>query len=479
MEYDWSGRTLEVIFPDSLKKNTTYSVSIGAAVADLNNNNKMTEAFNFSFSTGIAIDSCKISGQVFDTEPAGVMIFAYRDKTGKLDISKEEPDYISQVGKNGIYSLTGLGFGEYNVFALRDKLRDYVYKEGEDQIGIPFNPVKMTRDSSKYSDLDFFLSMDDTVKPHINKVVMTDRNHIAVEFSKAVDSTKLKPENFFLIDSTSGKKNGMKYFYKGQGKPYQFFLSFSDSIKSSPQLFLAANNIIDKNGNKLDYEAVSITNNLKTDTSTIKINKILGQYQNDLLDYEIPEIYVQFDHGFNNSAPVEGISVVDSKDKPFRIKIDNIDNSAFKVGFTDKLKPKTELTLKIDLKKFKDFSGKTADSLYKRKFTVINDLDFSGASGIVACPDSSNDIYIVLEKADREKKTYKQKAGKKGEFDLKKVVPGKYLLWSFIDADKDKSYSRGKVNPFTYSEKFKYYPDTLNLRARWPVGDLKIQFDKK
>lgn len=156
LEFDWSGRTVEVKFPDSLKNNTTYSIIIGANVTDLNNNNKMAEAFGFAFSTGNIIDSCKISGKVYDPEPSGILIFAYRDKGKELNLSKDQPDYISQVGKTGIYSLSGLGFGEYHVFALKDKLMDYLYTEGDDRIGIPSNAVSLFKDSSGYKDMNFF-----------------------------------------------------------------------------------------------------------------------------------------------------------------------------------------------------------------------------------------------------------------------------------------------------------------------------------
>lgn len=478
LEYDWSGRTLEVIFPDSLKANTTYSVTIGTDVADLNNRNKMAEAFNFSFSTGGKIDSCKISGKVYDRQPAGVMVFAYKDKGDTLDVSRHIPDYISQVGKNGNYLLTGLGYGDYLVFAMRDKLRDYIYKGGDDQIGIPAGPVFLKNDSSKISGLDYFLLSEDTVKPHINKVLMTDKYHLMLEFSKNIDSSKLKPENFFIIDSTTQVKTELKYFYKGQGKTDQFFLSFKDSVNNKGQLYVTVTNLIDLKGNKLDFEAASFTYNSRPDTSAAKVIKINGQYPPDMLDYETPEIFVQFDDGFDNNIPAGSVSVLDSKGKSIPVKINNLDNSSFIIGFSEKIKPKSELMLQLELKNFKDVSGKTLDSLYKKKFTIINDIDFSGASGTVISSDTTGSVYVVLEKAETDKKTYTQKTDKKGNFDIKKVVPGKYLVWSYIDKDKNKAYSKGKVKPFEFSEKFKFYSDTLNLRARWPVGDIRINIDK-
>ncbi len=91
LKYDWSGKTLDVYFKDSLKKNTTYTVTIGTDVKDLNNSNKMAEAFTFAFSTGLKIDKGIINGKVYDPNPDGVMVFAYKEEQKQIDISKQKP----------------------------------------------------------------------------------------------------------------------------------------------------------------------------------------------------------------------------------------------------------------------------------------------------------------------------------------------------------------------------------------------------
>ena len=106
-EYDWSGKTLTVYFKDSLKQNRTYTVTIGTDAKDLNNGNKMAEPFTFAFSTGNKIDKGKISGKVYNPNPDGVMIFAYQKKEKEIDPGKQKPDFISQVGKNGKFTLVG------------------------------------------------------------------------------------------------------------------------------------------------------------------------------------------------------------------------------------------------------------------------------------------------------------------------------------------------------------------------------------
>ena len=59
-------------------------------------------------------------------------------------------------------------------------------------------------------------------------------------------------------------------------------------------------------------------------------------------------------------------------------------------------------------------------------------------------------------------------------FNFERVLPGKYILWAFFDEDSNGVYSYGTVDPLEYAESFIFYPDTLELRARWPVGDIEI-----
>ena len=143
----------------------------------------------------------------------------------------------------------------------------------------------------------------------------------------------------------------------------------------------------------------------------------------------------------------------------------------------EKLKQSTDYTLKLDLKNYSDLSGNKIDSVFQNQFTTSSELDFSGVSGTVTMNDSTQ-TSVVLESADAVKRTYKQKVDLKKNFDFKKVIPGKYLVWSFKDKNKNGKYDFGNSSPFKLSEEFKYYPDTLNLRARWPVSGVNIDFQK-
>jgi hypothetical protein len=478
VKYDWSGKTLTVTFNDTLKKNTTYTISIGTDVKDINNGNKMAESFLLAFSTGNKIDLGKISGKVYDQNSEGVMIFAFKENGKEFNTETQKPDYISQVGKNGNYALQGMGEGNYNVIAIRDKFRDYKYQKNEDEYGVQFKNINLNEKLENITDVNFFMMMEDTIAPKVKNVFMKDKNHIFVQFTKGIDSTKILPSNYYLIDSATNKKVFPKYFYKGEAKPNQYIIGLTDSLENKDSWMLVTKNVVDLKGNITALEKTRFAIKEERDTLSLKLNRILGKLPEGRIDYEKPELILVFNNVIDSTTIKEKLIIQDSKEEklPFEIKRD--DDATFIVYLLSKLKQSNEYTLKLDLKNYRDVFGNKVDSLFKQKFITSNDLDFSGASGIVSSSSDSSDIVVTLQNIAQTKTQYEQNIGKKKKFDLKKVVPGKYLLWGFKDKNANRKYDHGLMKPYTYSEEFKFYSDTLNLRARWPVGDINLSFDK-
>src|SRR5690606_30294982 len=56
-------RNLEISLPDSLEKNTTYTINFGKAIVDFNESNPLLN-YSYVFSTGDIIDSLSVSGRV-------------------------------------------------------------------------------------------------------------------------------------------------------------------------------------------------------------------------------------------------------------------------------------------------------------------------------------------------------------------------------------------------------------------------------
>ncbi len=477
LEYDWSGKSLSIYFQNTLKQNTTYTVSVGTDVKDIHNNNKMAESFTFAFSTGNKIDKGKISGRVYDRNSEGVMIFAYRGAGDETDPGKQSPDYISQVGKNGKYSLLGLADGGYKIFAVKDKLRDGKYQKNEDEFGVQFRDIDLNDKFNEVTDIDFFLTSEDTISPKISNVIMKDRNHLLIEFTDKIDSTKLSVENFYLFDSTANKKILPSYIFKGDAKPYQFYVGLKDTLEKKEGWVLISKGITDFASNLSAEEKNSITVKNDRDTISLKLVRSAGELPGDKVDYEASKFTISFNDAIDSEFLINKLSILDAKGSSYKLALKRIDDALFNVLVASKLKQSTEYTLSTDLKNYYDFSGNKVDSLFKNKFTTANELDFSGVSGNITTNDTTQSI-LILESAEGVKRTYQQKVDEKKKFDFKKVLPGKYLLWGYKDKNKNDKYDSGTIIPFKSSEEFRYYPDTLNLRARWPVGGVSIDLQK-
>lgn len=473
-EFSWSGKKLILEFRDTLQQNTTYTVTVGTEVVDINNRNKLAKPYTFTFSTGEKIDTAKISGKVYAEKPSGVMIFAYKNNSD-FHPSIQKPNYISQVGENGKYVLDGLSDGDYKILAVRDKSQDLFYNSNEDQFGVQCKEIKIDSVKQNYDGINFLLSQEDTIAPKISSAFMKDRHHLIIEFNEAIDSTKLTAANFQLVDSLNNKKILPKYFYKFDAKPNQFYLVFDDS-SSFQNYVLEANNFFDLTGNKNEKDKIQFIYKNEMDTIPTFPIKILGEYSEEKIDYENPTLKIQFNDGIDLNEVIKRAKIVDAKKNNYELTISKIDDALFQMNINEKLKQANEYFFLFDARELKDFSNKMIDTTYRIKFTTSSELDFSGISGKIIDNDST-DVVTNLTQVANKNKSYKQKLTSTQKFEFSKVIPGKYLLWIYKDKNKNGRYDFGKVKPFSYSEEFKFYSDTLNLRARWPVGDLELKID--
>lgn len=475
LNYDWSGKSVKIEIKDTLQLNTTYTVTIGTEIMDLNNRNKMIQPYVFAFSTGNKIDTAKISGKVYNDKVDGVMIYAYQT-ADEIEIATQKPNYVSQVGKNGEYSLIGLRDGEYKVIAIRDNMVDFLYQKNEDEYGVQSEKINLNRDKVSVEQVDFFLSKEDTIAPKLSAAFMKDRNHLVLEFSEGIDSTKLSAFNFELIDSVSQKIIRPKYFYKNELKPNQFYLAFEDT-SSFNEFVLHANEFADLHSNKTKNDRINFVYKTVKDTTVNKLQKVFGEMPGEKVDFEIPSVKIQFADGIDLVDVSNRTKIEDAKKTNMNFTTVKIDDTLFELRISTKLKPGAEYLVKFNANDLKDFSLREIDTVYQSKYVTTTELDFSGVSGKVASEDST--LMTVIESISLPKKVYQQKNDKKFSFDFKKVVPGKYLIWSYKDKNENGKYDKGTIQPFIYAEDFRFYPDTLNLRARWPVGDVTIHFNER
>lgn len=150
-----NAKTVTIELQDSLKPNTTYTIDLGDAVQDNNEGNPM-ENLTLTFSTGDHIDTMKVMGTLLnaeDLEPiTGAFVGIYTvDEDGRVPMMAQAGDSLQQsidsivalypdsifslrplerAGKTdskGHFTISGVGPGQYRMYALLDGNTNYRY----------------------------------------------------------------------------------------------------------------------------------------------------------------------------------------------------------------------------------------------------------------------------------------------------------------------------------------------------------------
>jgi hypothetical protein len=476
IELDWSGHSVRVIFPEKLKDSTTYVITIGTDLVDYNNRNRMAQSVTFSFSTGNKVDKKIISGRVFEEKPSGILIFAYKKGKDDPDPMKTKPDFISQVGNDGHYKIIGLAEGNYRVFAVYDQYRDFLFQPDQDKIGMPPRDVSFSEHDSLYPNLNFFLTKIDTSAPRILTSVMTDKMHILVNFTEPVDSSCIKANNYFVYDSTTQKRTPMLFAYKGNTKPTEIVLVTSHEIPESNSSWFFADSIKDISGNKYLKDFSQLTISTKPDSTKLDIYKYLPPNNSDRVDFINQNFTFCLNDGIDSNQITNVVSFTDTARIPIPFIIRFIDDATFRIEPVKSLEPRKDYIIKINFSHLVDAAGNKRDSVYQYKFKTITGSDFTGISGILKNVDLNKRPVLVLQGIDGDKNIYTRSLFKDNRFNIERVSPGKYSLWAYLDSDSSNTYSFGSIKPYKPAEEFSFYPDTLDLKARWVQSDLLFEF---
>jgi len=227
------GKKLEINFPDSLEKNTTYTLNFGKAVADVNESNA-AKNLTYVFSTGPKLDSLSIKGKVTNSltgEPELDAVAFILPLNRDTLFGKGKPSIYTLTDSSGNYSLNNLRAGSYKLYALKEKSGDKIYQQATDEVGFLKDTIVLTKnldsmnikifkeDATVFRILDKRLNPDGSISFSFNQklkkpeVVILDPPALDVskkiKFSKNNDSLKVWLTDL-SFDSTkiSLKENG-------------------------------------------------------------------------------------------------------------------------------------------------------------------------------------------------------------------------------------------------------------------------------
>ena len=133
-EFTTKGKGVLVKLKDTLQANTTYLFQFKDAIADFTEGN-LLPSYEYVFSTGEAMDTMMLSGQVVDARNGkawkeNVTVMAYRVESGERRVENDtmattvQPDYVTRCDKEGNFAFHYIPEGRYRLVALEDKNRN-------------------------------------------------------------------------------------------------------------------------------------------------------------------------------------------------------------------------------------------------------------------------------------------------------------------------------------------------------------------
>jgi hypothetical protein len=115
------------------------------------------------------------------------------------------------------------------------------------------------------------------------------------------------------------------------------------------------------------------------------------------------------------------------------------------------------------------------DTTYVRTFFIVSEDEFGSLSGNFQTQLAlQHEVYVQVIPLNKRKMSYIVAVNENNEFHIDWIEEGRYKLGGFIDIDNNKEFSPGNLYPFKFSEPFTILDDTLRIRKRWELADLKF-----
>lgn len=443
-------KRLEITLPDSLEKNTTYTLNFGKSIVDLNENNELKN-FSYVFSTGPTLDSLSISGNVTNAltgeaeiESTVFIIALSRDSL----FGKKRPAIFTLTDSSGNFKLNNLRKDTYKIFALKEQKGggDKIYQQATDEIAFLKNPLVIDKNIDSihlsvfkenapiFRTLDKRLNPDGSIFMSFNQPLKT--GDLSVIFPPNVDQGKQfqfsKHKDSVTLWLNDLSFDSVKVAVKNSGKPL-------DTVKFSRSKRETYNRV------------VSFIDNLEGGT--------LNPYKDLSLTFNFP---------IKNIDESKIILLEDSIPRKFSLVKDSTDITKYYIKYKWRAKEEYILLLREGaITAIFDAKNKEL----KRNFTLADANEF-GSLTLAVEPSDSTKSYI-LEIVDKNKNALISfPISQKTKVKLANYKQGIYYGRIVYDENKNGIWDTGNVKQGTQPEAIWYYPKELSIRANWDRNEI-------
>lgn len=495
-----SGKKLIVELPDSLRDNTTYTIFFGDAVVNYKENIPVHN-FSYVFSTGDVVDSLRLKGsavKAFDHssyDELFVMLYKTKDDSA---LYKEKPYYLTKTEHNGKFYLNNLAPGEYQIYALKDANRNYIYDQDDEEVAfcqnlvVPYHPSSFIATDStpapeKPKDINLFVFKEWPKEPKFMDKKVYPPNKVLFTFNRPIKDFRMIPLDFtpsqkdwhFDVHGVEGDSI-TTYLLAVDKDTIDVILADGDFILDTLELVLAKpkRKVISSGGglfgrNKQAKANASDTVKKKKVIPKIKYTSNIGNtvhFFSELgFSFKVPLSNYKADRIQLYKArdtlwiPVKSESRIVDEQKMLRIKI------------SATLDERKKYKLVVRDSTFFDLYGATNDSIEKKFQTTemreYGSLDlvvkYSGSQPLIIQMLNAKDA-VIREDFITEPQTVSYPF----------LTEGKYKIKAIVDLNKNGKWDNGDFHERILPERIYYVNKIIDIRANWDNEQIwKLEID--
>lgn len=442
------GRKVEIILKDSLQSNTTYIISFGNSLADLNEGNE-NKSFKYVFSTGSYLDSLHISGTLKDAytnEPVKNYLVGLYDvrKMEERDsfLLKNRPDYYAFTDETGSFGMSYLREGAFFMAAFEDKAGTFKLPKSTAPMAFWTDTIFLGPDSLYRYDL---LSFEPKAKLRYLGAKQKNQNRVQFAFSLPADS--------FQIEDLNAKPDSSLLFWSANHDTLDYFFQF------------AADSLVFKfNYDTLFVDSIVTVRLRKMNPPPFKIKatnpKLRGR---DSLILRSPILIKRFNADsifrLTDKDTTAGVKLVADSTDPFQWYL----LPPHKKSFSLKFKPGAFADAKQSLKDSLSIPVEVlkGEDLGTLNFKVTSDF---GRPMLLQIFDAKSQLLIEKSFTDSTLVQFKS------------VIPETMTAYLIHDVDSNGAYTPGSFILMRQPEKRVKYFEGLEIRANW---DMDIEWRYK
>jgi hypothetical protein len=443
-------RDIIITLPIDLAPNTTYTLSFGKSIVDVNEANPL-DNFQYVFSTGDFLDSLKVEGNVAEASTAvalkSITVLVYRKSIDTKEDSivfRKRPDYFAKTNELGEFKIDNMAAGEYRLYAVDDKNSNYVCdSSGEEPLAFMDSTIVLPGDAHPV----MRLSNLEPAVPRFLKALRLDRYSAMISFNKLIDSLVLK-----TLEGVSWK--GTEYSLANRDT---FYFYSPDTISDSLSLLMY-------DGDKL---IDTLLQNLLPPAGVVGTRTRLRINPKRSPTSFGPSSSFVFNANHPLQLKLDSAEVIEDSSKAIRLPLHMIDpiTGFFKIDYPWQNGKKYKLTILPGA--VKDIYGITNDTV-KQEFLVPTEETMAMLNIKTKNLDSDKN-YLLQILSEKFEPIREMEISKDSTYTFSYLSTGPIKLRLIEDTNRDHRYTYSHFSKKRQPEKVFIYPDPITLRANWEL----------